>query len=42
MRSFIHSLQYSSDSDAAWLLVRLRLGDDFAPLAGVEPLHTSG
>lgn len=42
MKSFIHNLQYSSDSDAAWMLVRLRMGDDIAQLAGVESLRKFG
>lgn len=37
MKCFIHSLQFSSDEDAAWLLVRLRMGDDLPQVASVEP-----
>lgn len=40
MRSFIHNLQYGSDSDAASLLVRLRMGEDIAQLAVVESLRS--
>lgn len=37
MKSFIHSLQFSSDTDAAWLLVRLRMGYGIAQVANIEP-----
>jgi hypothetical protein len=36
MQRFIHSLQFSSDADAAWLLVQLRLGYGIAQVAGIE------
>jgi hypothetical protein len=36
MKSFIDSLKSSSDADAAWLLVRLRMGDDIAQVVKTE------
>jgi hypothetical protein len=40
-KRFIHNLRYSSDADAAGLLVRLRRGEDIAQLASAEPLHSN-
>lgn len=36
MKCFIDSLKFSSDADAAWLLVRLRMGDGISQDASVE------
>lgn len=36
MKCFIDSLKFSSDADAAWLLVRLRMGDDIAQVVSME------
>lgn len=40
MESFIHNLQYGSDSEAALLLVRLRMREDIARHAVVESLRS--
>jgi hypothetical protein len=37
MKCFIDRLKFSSDADAAWLLVRLRMGDGIAQIASTEP-----
>jgi len=37
MKCFIDSLKFSSDADAAWLLVRLRMGDDLPQVASLKP-----
>jgi hypothetical protein len=42
MKCFIHRLQYSSDADAAWLLVRLRMGEGIAQVASIEPTRSNG
>jgi hypothetical protein len=39
-KRFIHSLRYSSDADAAGLLVRQRMGENIAELASAEPLRS--
>jgi hypothetical protein len=39
LKRFVHSLQNSSDADAAGLLARLRMGEDIAQLTNAEPLH---
>lgn len=36
MKCLIDSLKFSSDADAAWLLVRLRMGDDIAQVVNTE------
>lgn len=40
MKSLIHNLRYGSDSNAASLLVRLRMGEDIAQVADVESLRS--
>jgi len=41
MKHFIDTLKFSSDADAAWLLVRLRMGDDIAQVASIELPHST-
>jgi len=36
MKRFIDSLKFSSDADAAWLLVRLSIGDNIARIVSME------
>jgi len=36
MKCLIDSLKFSSDADAAWLLVRLRMGYDVAQVVNTE------
>lgn len=36
MKRFIDSLKFSSDEDAAWLLVRLRMGDDITQVVNLK------
>jgi hypothetical protein len=38
---FIDSLKFSLDADAAWLLVRLRMGDDIAQVVSMEILRSN-
>lgn len=37
MKRFIDNLKFSSDADAAWLLVCLRTGGGIAQVASIEP-----
>ena len=36
MKRFIDNLKFSSDEDAAWLLVRLRMEDDITQIVNVK------
>lgn len=40
MKRFIHGLQHRSEADAAYLLVRLRMGDGVADLSNIESLRS--
>jgi hypothetical protein len=42
MKCFIDSLTFSSDADAAWLLVCLRMGDDIAQFGSIESPRSNG
>jgi hypothetical protein len=42
MKFFIDSLKFSSDADAAWLLVRLRMGGGIAQVASIESQRSNG
>jgi len=41
MKSFIDSLKSSSDAEAAWLLVRLRMGEGIAQSASIESTRSN-